>query len=156
MDSFTYNIIYRPDSIEDICAYQQVMEYEVSNIFRKKINDEEESDNQINSQDNEMTGLELSDNKNVLEFVSEHPGRKYIGLKKIKKIKIPILYTSPFCDIEELYLEEDENKVKNHTKILREGYALKALLLFLPFRSREDLIDTCDGTHWTRFNTAKN
>ena len=63
MDSFTYNIIYRPDSIEDICAYQQVMEYEVSNIFRKKINDEEESDNQINSQDNEMTGLELSYNK---------------------------------------------------------------------------------------------
>ena len=28
--------------------------------------------------------------------------------------------------------------------------------MFLPFRSREDLIDTCDGTHWARFNTAKN
>ena len=73
----------------------------------------------------------------------------------MKKIKIPIIDTSPFCDIEELYLEEDDNKVKNHTKIQREGYALKTLLLFLPFRSREYLIDTCYGTHWEIFNTAK-
>ena len=53
-----------------------------------------------------------------------------------EKIKVPILYKRPFCDIEELYLEEDENKVKNYNKILREGYDLKDLLFFLTFRSR--------------------
>ena len=38
----------------------------------------------------------------------------------------------------------------------REEYALKALLLFLPFRNREHLIDEVDGTYWARFQKAKN
>ena len=36
VDCFTYNIIYRPDEMENICSYQQIVEYEISTIETKK------------------------------------------------------------------------------------------------------------------------
>ena len=92
---------------------------------------------------------------NILKFKSDHPGYKYIGLKKMKKIKVPIIYTNAFCDVEDLALGEGYNEIDGQTKALRETYALKALLLFLPFRVKDDLVDEEDGTYWTRYVEAR-
>ena len=37
IDCFTYNIIHRPEAIENISAYQQLMEYEISSLGKIKM-----------------------------------------------------------------------------------------------------------------------
>ena len=54
----------------------------------------------------------------------------------MKSIKISIIYSSTFCDIEDLHLHTDDDKVIDNTKNLGEVYDLKELLLFLPFREK--------------------
>jgi hypothetical protein len=90
-----------------------------------------------------------------LKFKNEHPGYKHIGLKKVKRFKVPIIYSKAFCDIDDLSLNEEDYNVTANVKSLREEYARKALLLFLPFRKKDDLIDKEDMTYWSRFMDAK-
>jgi hypothetical protein len=73
-------------------------------------------------------------------FQKEHPGYHYSCLKKRKHECIPQLYYSTkFPDIESLEILK-ENEVDEHVKKSRETYALKALLMFLPFEKKEDLL----------------
>ena len=45
--------------------------------------------------------------------------------------------------------------VNERTKQLREKYAQENLILFLPFRTKSDLLSTHDDTYWTSFTSEK-
>ena len=53
-------------------------------------------------------------------------------------------------------MESNNDDIDHHTRMAREEYSLKALLLFLPFRKKEDLIDEINGSYWSRFEHARN
>ena len=129
------------------------MEYEVSSLGKNKKNEINRSTNQTDASDEECE--ESLSTTNILIFKNEHPGYKYVGLKKMKRFKVPIIYSKAFCDIDDLSLNEEDYNVTANVKSLREEYARKALLLFLPFRKKDDLIDKEDMTYWSRFMDAK-
>ena len=110
------------------------MKYQLSK--QKKANIQPNQQNSI--LDMEASDTDSEEPVNILQFKSDHPGYKYIGLKKMKKIKVPIIYTNAFCDVEDLALGEGYNEIDGQTKAPRETYALKALLLFSPFRVVSD------------------
>ena len=152
IDCFTNNIIYRPDELEEVCAYQQVMEYEVIQKSSKRNNSNEGLNNQLS--DDCEDGCEDNDVDN-LRFKKEHPGYKFVKLKKTKHIKVPIIYSSQFDDIELLEMEKNQNDIGYDVKKLRENYARKALLLFLPFRNKDDLVNQNTNSYWDKFEDAK-
>ena len=90
-----------------------------------------------------------------LRFKKEHPGYKFVKLKRTKHIKVPIIYSSQFDDIELLEMEKNQNDIGYDVKKLRENYARKALLLFLPFRNKDDLVNQNTNSYWDKFEDAK-
>ena len=52
-------------------------------------------------------------------------------------------------------MEKDDNDVELKVKDLIENYARKALLLFLPFRDKDDLVTNDTNSYWDKFKNAK-
>ena len=57
IDCFTNNIIYRNDDLEEVCAYQQVMEYEVKQIPVKKNNTDDDLVNDSDSNEDNVLNI---------------------------------------------------------------------------------------------------
>ena len=55
--------------------------------------------------------------------------------------------------MEDLIMED--SNVRNSITELREKYAQENSILYLPFRSKEDLQSTTDNTYWTSFTSEK-
>jgi len=73
-------------------------------------------------------------------FQIDHPGCNYCCLVKRSSQIIPQLYYSNvYPDVTSLYIPLGDD-VEDHVKQAREIYALKALLMFLPFRAKCDLL----------------
>ena len=87
-------------------------------------------------------------------FEKDHPGYQFSCLAKRKHECIPQLYYSnKFPDIESLDILRG-NEVDEHVKQNRETYALKALLMFLPFEKKEYLMgNNCNL--WDSFQEQK-
>eukprot|EP00957_Ditylum_brightwellii_P016680 1254265-Ditylum_brightwellii.AAC.1 len=75
--------------------------------------------------------------KNI--FDDDHPGKHAIFLRESKHFKVPMITASEgFHDIRDLEIEL--NHVSEQTDMIRESYAKKALVMFIPFRSKQDLL----------------
>jgi len=87
-------------------------------------------------------------------FSFSHPGFHYSCLGKRNRECVPKLYyNSKFPDIELLQIDKGNN-VEDSVKKLREEYALKAMLLFLPFRKKEEIKGIYE-TMWDSFVAKK-
>jgi len=138
-ESCVDNYIYRPSLRKDIFENMSIWEYESKyDIISFKA-------------ENFMAADEPHDTEEkYFRFDEQHPGYYYSCLVKRSSECIPKLYYSnKFPDIADLHIDLADD-VSEETKELRETYALKALLLFLPFREKNDL----QGNHeslWESF-----
>lgn len=130
-DSFANDVIWRPAELENMCSYEMQMHYEKTlSKAVSKVGD------------------------TPLSFIGDHPGKKHAYLRRLERSKIPMISMGiGMPDMADL--ERDVTSPSTTALALREQYAKKALLLFLPFRSAADLISH-DGTHWTKFQEARN
>jgi hypothetical protein len=105
--------------------------------------------------DNFMTCGELHDVDSIhFRFHEDHPGYMYACLAKRYTECIPKLYYSnKFPDIADLYMDSDED-IDDTVRDMREVYARKALLLFYPFRDKQDLFGKKDSL-WEFFIEQK-
>ena len=84
-------------------------------------------------------------------MLEDHPSYKYIGLMKRSVEIVPeITSTNLFPDVALLQFEKEE--VDDFVSDLREIYAKLALILFYPYRNKEDL--TLNGFFWLRYKEA--
>ena len=129
-DCSAYDYIYRPIELECMCFFEYTMWYQkVYKTFK-----------QINNGN-------IAGNLSYM-FIEGHPGRHYCYLKERKVPVIPIISTSSSKVDISLLQVLNENPGLN-TKMLRERYAKDALMLFLPFRQKNDLL--ANGNHWQKF-----
>ena len=120
-DCFAHDYQWRPNEVEDLCCYELVMNYD--KIYTKK--------------------------NGAINFVEGHPGVEKAFLIQSKTTKIPIIsMNSGIPDLDDLELESSHPS--DIARYRREEYAKKALMLFLPFRRKEDLVSS-GGNHWTKF-----
>ena len=124
-DCFAYDYRWRPLELEKMCSYEMTMQYE--KCYTKK--------------------------EGALDFVSSHPGSKHAFLVRVKTTVIPIISMSDgLPDLADLELQEIAPS--NVALFRREEYAQRALMLFLPFRSKEDFLSNEDGKYWTKLTEA--
>ena len=131
MDKFINDLIYRPIETTELCIYQQLMEYEKVKIPKEK-------------KDN--------DSKTILHLCEEHPSAKYIGLCKRSCPFIPLITSTKLLPNIKDLLQEKKDCDDEHILNLRETYAQIALLLFLPFRTKEEL--QFEGLYWKKYQQA--
>jgi hypothetical protein len=143
-DSSVNDYIFRPDpedsTFENICAWEYVSRYDLVTRKAESFMDKEDTQD-INGQH--------------FRFSSGHPGYEYSCLEMRKNECIPKLYYSnKFPDVAALEIDKSNN-VEEHVKALREEYALKAMLMFYPFRNNTDLLRGHDNL-WSAFMEQKN
>ena len=128
-DKFINDILYKPPELFNVCCYEMLLWYEKVSLQGKNDTTETESET-------------------YFKFCEEHPSAKYIALKKRKIPVIPeISSTKLLPDV--LTTLATNNSDKNE----RERYAQIALLLFLPFSSRDEL--KVRGSYWNKYLEAK-
>ena len=109
-------------------------------------------DKQGRSTNGEETGSE-HESKTHLKFFQEHPSSKIMCMKKRKHIGIPqISSTKIIPNISSLKM--GTVNPSDDIKAEREKYAKIALLLFHPFRSRDDLL--LNGSFWNKYISSIN
>ena len=135
MDLFINNIIYRPVELENLSCYEMVSMYELKKLDKKKI---EEMDHNV-------------EGKNAFNLLEEHPSHKYMIISKRTNPCIPCISSinllPSVADIS--FTEENCN---DSTVRLRENYALIVLLLFYPYRTKDDL--ELERSYWKRYKFA--
>ena len=88
-----------------------------------------------------------TESETLLKFCEEHPSSKYIALKKRK---IPVI---PEISSTKLLPDILSTQVASTDNTDRERYAQIALLLFLPFGSRDEL--KIQGSYWKKYQDSK-
>ena len=126
-DCFANDYLYRPEEIEGVCSYELAMKFE--KVYTKKSSNDR------------------------LQFADGHPGKGQAFLAKLKCIRVPIIsMTKGLPDVRDLELSSlDPSDLALYR---REEYARKALIMFFPFRTKNDLKGT-DGTFWSKFALAR-
>jgi len=125
IDSNVFDYIFRPSVFENMCLYQFLSLYE--SVSRHSVN---------------------STHSSIHEFDEAHPSRDFKILRERTSQCIPIIEGDNFYDLQLLLSEANNIMEKNQ-------YAKRALLLFYPFRSINDLYCTSqDDTllTWDTFN----
>ena len=89
----------------------------------------------------------------ILLVQEEHPGYNKVCLDKRRKKYIPRIYRIKDTNIQ--YLNMENPDVIKRIKQLREQYAQENLILFLPFRTKPDLLSNHDDTYWTSVTSEK-
>ena len=102
--------------------------------------------------------MKWNDNTDITQhhfrFHKDHPGYQYCCLVQRKHECVPQLYYSnKFPDIESLQIENNDN-VDSVLCTMRETYALKALLMFFPFKERNDILSNFDNL-WNKLQHLK-
>ena len=83
-----------------------------------------------------------------VNIISEHPSHKYMVMSKRKNILIPCINSVNLIpNIKHLHILEEisESSIKEQ----RERYAMIVLLLFYPFRSKDDLL--INDSYWDKY-----
>ena len=89
------------------------------------------------------------ESKNMFNLCEEHPSYKYMVMSKRKRVVIPSISSVKLLpNINELSLNIDNTNDEIVLK-RREKYGQIALLLFYPYRDRDDL--KLDGSYWKRY-----
>ena len=137
-DYFIDYQLFKPRELEEYGVYELMMNFEIKKITPAQKEQCENSDK----------------NTSVFRFCEEHPSYKYILLQRRKTIAVPQITSSKLLpNIKDLKI--GKNDVSNETTLYREQYAKIALLLFHPFRVKEDLI--INGSFWAKYmNLMKN
>ncbi|MFN9654790.1 MAG: AAA family ATPase, partial [Dolichospermum sp.] len=142
-ESCVDNYIYRPAestiSFENMCLWEYESKFDLVTL----------------KADNFMAHGELHDVDSIhFRFHEDHPGYMYACLAKRYTECIPKLYYSnKFPDIADLCMDSDEG-IDDTVRDMREIYARKALLLFYPFRDKQDLLGEKDSL-WEFFIEQK-
>ena len=89
------------------------------------------------------------ESKNMFNLCEEHPSYKYMVMSKRNRVVIPSISSVKLLpNINELSLNIDNTNDEIVLK-RREKYGQIALLLFYPYRDRDDL--KLDGSYWKRY-----
>ena len=142
-DFFASDYISRPKELENVSAYEFVMWYE------KKI-----GSIKINKIDEEIGDCNLE----RYRFLCDHPGYKFVYLQKRKHMVVPrIMYNKGnWPRIDRLKLFEKEAYIPDQvTMSARETYGKMSLMLFLPFRTLNDLKSVNSNSYWIHFQDMK-
>ena len=124
-DCFAHDYKWRPSELEEVCSYEMMMKHD--KCYTRK--------------------------EGKLDFIEGHPGRSCAFLVRSKTVKIPIIsMADALPDLADLELHE--SAPSSVALFRRNEYAKRALMLFLPFRSKDELLSEKDGTHWSRFTEA--
>lgn len=144
LDSSVNNYLFRPTNPDQM--FQNMCLWEYESRFELKLKRLQFGCDQNTDDDTSKEGF---------QFDIDHPGYLYSSLVERKKECIPKLYYSnKFPDVEQLEINKGDD-VDDTVKELREEYALKALLLFYPFRLKEDFLKEGNDL-WTMYRTEKN
>lgn len=108
-DSQVYDVIFRPDRLENVCYYEFIDQYKVQNL-----------------PPNPHT---------ILRFHRNQPGYHMCGVKQKDFHDVPMIYMPPFSDLYDL--ERDIEPSDVNEKIIKERniFALRALILFFPLKN---------------------
>jgi hypothetical protein len=115
--------------------WQFTAEYEL------KLKSARKMQNQDNVENSNITSADLHEgNSDCWEFCDLHPGRKFALLVKRKRICVPMIYYRDHLpDLEFCHIGTPDVDVHNETRLVRNDYATKALIMFYPFREISDL-----------------
>jgi hypothetical protein len=95
----------------------------------------------LSSQQIENLDNDFEENQ-FFRFDEKYPGHRYACLERLKDSKTPMLYYNdsiPDLELCKVDNSANEEEVDVATQNIRNEYASKMLLLFLPFREREEL-----------------
>ena len=133
---FINNIIFRPLELEKISCYELITHYEMITHPKK---------------DNLNGDLNI-EGKKIYNLCEEHSSYKYLVMRKRDKIVIPsITSVKLFPNIKELSLNNEDTDDQGVID-KREKYGQIALLLFYPYRDKDDL--KLNGSYWKRYRMA--
>jgi hypothetical protein len=85
--------------------------------------------------------------------MDEYPGYNFACLEKLKYHKLPMIYYKekiPDLELCKLHMENEE--IDDSTRIIRNDYATKMLILFYPFRQIHDFPEL--NNRWKFFKEA--
>ena len=91
----------------------------------------------------------------ILRFQRNHPGYDMRGVKQQDSHDVPMIYMPPFSDLYGLERNIEPSDVNEKVIEDRNLYALRALILFFPFRKMYDLHENGTLTYWEKFWKAK-
>ena len=128
-DSQVNDIIFRPDELENTCYYEFVEKYKVQDLPQKPAS--------------------------ILRFQSNHPGYNSRGVKRKDSFDVPMIYMPPFSDLYDLEMDKGSLPVDDSIVEARNIYALRALILFFPFRKIEDLNESGTISYWDKLLKSK-
>jgi hypothetical protein len=131
IDSNLFQYLFRPtyDQFDSICVWEFFKDYQMRLITSL-------SSRQIENLDNDF------EENHFFRFDEKYPGYRYACLERLKDSRIPMLYYNDsipdleLCKVDNLANEEE---VDAATQNIRNEYASKMLLLFLPFRDIEEI-----------------
>ena len=103
-DSQVYDIIFRPDKLENICYYELVEKYKVQDL--------------------------KSEHDAILRFQTTHPGYHSRGVREKTFLDVPMIYMPPFVDLYELEMNKHPSQLNESIIEARNTYALRSLILF--------------------------
>ena len=132
--------IYRNQALQHICYYDFMMTYI---LIRKP-----RSGSQIES-------VNIDGTPKYYLLDDRHPGSKYMCLQKLSTKRIPVIHY-PFQGMMENLKDMFKPSAissTDHDDVIKEQYALSALLLFHPFNTINDIQDA-NGKYWPQFQNA--
>ena len=140
----------RPKELEDMCYYAFTERYEKVNKTFKQMNRRQQDD------DGNMIMME-EENNAVMRFTENHPGHEFCHLQQRKHKVIPVvsMRKGNLCRLEELEIGCTTPSATVIAK--REMYAKMAMIMFLPFRSIDDIQigNGCTiSKHWDTFTNS--
>jgi len=145
IDSNLFQYLYRPDleQFENICVWDFFRNYQMRLI------------SSLSTQQVENLENDFEENQ-FFKFTSMYPGFNFACLECLKKPKLPMLfYNDNIPDLELCKVDADEHsaEIDATTWSIRNEYATKMLLLFLPFRDKTDFPEFED--RWNYFRQAQ-
>ena len=140
-----------PDKLNEMCYYEMTMKY------KKEFKSKKECKSSVEREectDGQQDGDEEDTQGDRLYFTKDHPGSSFCYLRERKLEVIPktSLPEGKLCKLEELELGSECPSQGATEK--REDYAKMALLMFYPFRDREDLLKV-NGSYWELFDQER-
>ena len=99
-----YDIIFRPDKLENVCYYELVEKYKVQDL--------------------------QSDHDGILRFQTIHPEYHTRGVREKIFIDVPMIHMPPFVDLYDLEMNKHSSQLNESIIEARNIYALRSLILF--------------------------
>ena len=130
---FIHHYIYRPNELEQYSCYELFSHFQLKKISPNRI----------------KRGSDSSD-IGCFRLHRDHPGYKYFVMERSRTMLVPqITSTKLFEDVKHLQVCVPTSEVHSDTTYYRERYATLALLLFAPYRCKEDLV--MDNSTWKHY-----